>query len=264
MIAVQVWHWILEMDQYLWPFVALKRHPKSGCGVELWRGFSKLSHRHMIAISDSEDEASAWGPKAPQAKRQKQGVASAKTESSAGKDCNPWGLPGLPCEICDELIPSSEFLKHWKQHTLIPCECGESLDPKDFAEHMKKHERPKLPSETPELIPCEICGDFFLPSEYTEHWKGHEAKTLMSDLSNYTTPSAMAARWVEHLRCEAETQNLPPSCIIVNFDLAVSFAERALRETWDGKDVWIVFLQKWHLDLGYKLLTNAYWLVLLV
>eukprot|EP00434_Breviolum_minutum_P011900 symbB.v1.2.010500.t1/scaffold647.1/size176639/8 len=194
------------------------------------------SFHHMIAISDSEEEASAWGPKAPRAKRPKQGVGSAiEMESSSGKDCNPkWpGLPGLPCEICDKLIPSSEFLRHWKQHTLIPCECGESLDPKDFAEHMKKHERQtKLPtSETPELIPCEICGDFFLPSEYTEHWKGHEAKTSMSDLSNYTTPTAMAARWVEHLRCEAETQNLPASCIIVNFDLAVSFAERALRET---------------------------------
>ena len=250
MIRVQVWHWVLEMDQYLWPFVALKRGRKSGCGVELWRAFSKLSHpsitwsqfrtlkkKHQLGDRKHHDPN---GQNRVLHRPSKRKAVPERTAIRSGQDCQV-----CPVRFAMSWFHLLEFLRHWKQHTLIPCECGESLDPKDFAEHMKKHERQtKLPtSETPELIPCEICGDFFLPAEYTEHWKGHEAKTSMSDLSNYTTPSAMAARWVEHLRCEAETQNLPASCIIVNFDLAVSFAERALRETWDGKDVWFVFLE---------------------
>lgn len=143
---------------------------------------------------------------------------------------------GLPCQICDKLISPREFLAHSRQHTLIPCElCSEMLDPSDFLEHMNHHEKTKQDKQappSPELMPCEVCGDLFMLSEYLQHLQEHDlaiAKAKTKDLPECETPVLMAARWVEQLRCDADTQNLLSSCI-VNFDLAVSFAERALRE----------------------------------
>ena len=74
-------------------------------------------------------------------------------------------------------------------------------------------------------------------SEYLQHLQEHDlaiAKAKTKDLPECETPVLMAARWVEQLRCDADTQNLLSSCI-VNFDLAVSFAERALREAYPAK-----------------------------
>ena len=52
---------------------------------------------------------------------------------------------------------------------------------------------------------------------------------MTQDLSAHHTPVSMAARWVEQLRSAARDKNLLQSCI-ANFDLAVCFAERAVRE----------------------------------
>lgn len=166
-------------------------------------------------------------------KRSKRRKPQSETQNSSDSSMpNQAWTYGLPCQICDKLISPRDFLAHSRQHTLIPCElCGEMLDPSDFLEHMNDHEKTKQALPSPEL-PCEVCGDLFMPSEYLQHLQEHElaiAKAKTEDLPECETPVSMAARWVEQLRCDADTQNLLSSCI-VNFDLAVSFAERALRE----------------------------------
>ena len=118
------------------------------------------------------------------------------------------------------------------EHELIPCEeCGQRFDPAALVAHVLQshrcHRSRDEGASSPVLIPCEICSDLFLPTEYLKHLQEHEAKEKTFDLSNHHTPVSMAARWVERIRREADEANL--QCI-ANFDLAVSFAQRAVRE----------------------------------
>ena len=206
----------------------------------------------MIEISDSEDEGPTWGPKAPQKRKAESATSSgitglqneksslrfAKHRKGRKPESSPSWPCGLPCQFCEKLVSPSDFLAHSRQHTLIPCElCSQMVDPDDFLQHMTHHEKqtPKLMQQAAAsaselaLLPCEVCGDLFMPSEYSQHLQEHEATAKTEKLS-MCTPVTMAARWVEQLRCDAEGHNIFHDCI-VNFDLAVSFAERARRDT---------------------------------
>ncbi|CAE7859269.1 tsuA [Symbiodinium sp. KB8] len=128
-------------------------------------------------------------------------------------------------------IPSWKFCKGFQP--LIPCElCDERLEPGSYSAHVTKHGQlyPREAEAPLSLLPCEVCEDLFLPSEYEGHLQKHVAASQIEELRTQPTPVARAACWIQQVRSGAEEKGVQQACV-ANFDLAVSFADRAIRQT---------------------------------